>query len=214
MLESWRSGPKLNVPGRPLGCCNSSVGAPRAPEPAAQPVAEPRESRFPFSLTTGRLRDQWHGMSRTGTLGRVACFSFFPSKNLGCYGDGGLLTTDDKTLAELLGSLRVFEGEGGGAESFEAQEGFVEEGVFIRPFGSVVYLTPAFTIAILATLALVFGLVTRLGAAFGMTVLFFKGSLKTGYEDAISSELRCWRSSWRNSSWLRESARFSRPSNR
>jgi assimilatory nitrate reductase catalytic subunit len=36
-----------------------------------RPVAEPRESRFPFSLTTGRLRDQWHGMSRTGTLGRL-----------------------------------------------------------------------------------------------------------------------------------------------
>ena len=36
-----------------------------------KPVAEPRESRFPFSLTTGRLRDQWHGMSRTGTLGRL-----------------------------------------------------------------------------------------------------------------------------------------------
>ena len=36
-----------------------------------QPVAEPRESRFPFSLNTGRLRDQWHGMSRTGTLGRL-----------------------------------------------------------------------------------------------------------------------------------------------
>ncbi|GAB3498886.1 nitrate reductase [Curvibacter fontanus] len=36
-----------------------------------KPVAEPRESRFPFALTTGRLRDQWHGMSRTGTLGRL-----------------------------------------------------------------------------------------------------------------------------------------------
>ena len=36
-----------------------------------QPVAEPRESRYPFSLTTGRLRDQWHGMSRTGTIGRL-----------------------------------------------------------------------------------------------------------------------------------------------
>ncbi|MFZ2737579.1 MAG: molybdopterin-dependent oxidoreductase [Burkholderiaceae bacterium] len=35
------------------------------------PVAEPRESRYPFSLSTGRLRDQWHGMSRTGTLGRL-----------------------------------------------------------------------------------------------------------------------------------------------
>ncbi len=36
-----------------------------------QPVAEPREARYPFSLNTGRLRDQWHGMSRTGTLGRL-----------------------------------------------------------------------------------------------------------------------------------------------
>ena len=36
-----------------------------------RPLAEPRESRYPFSLTTGRLRDQWHGMTRTGTLGRL-----------------------------------------------------------------------------------------------------------------------------------------------
>jgi assimilatory nitrate reductase catalytic subunit len=38
---------------------------------AYQPVAEPREARYPFALNTGRLRDQWHGMSRTGTLGRL-----------------------------------------------------------------------------------------------------------------------------------------------
>ncbi len=36
-----------------------------------KPVSEPRDARFPFSLTTGRLRDQWHGMSRTGTLGKL-----------------------------------------------------------------------------------------------------------------------------------------------
>lgn len=36
-----------------------------------KPLSEPTESRFPFSLTTGRLRDQWHGMTRTGTLGRL-----------------------------------------------------------------------------------------------------------------------------------------------
>jgi len=36
-----------------------------------QPTAELPEGRYPFSLNTGRLRDQWHGMSRTGTLGRL-----------------------------------------------------------------------------------------------------------------------------------------------
>ncbi len=41
-----------------------------APTPY-RPVAEPRDARYPFSLNTGRLRDQWHGMSRTGTLGRL-----------------------------------------------------------------------------------------------------------------------------------------------
>lgn len=35
------------------------------------PVAEPCDARYPLALTTGRLRDQWHGMSRTGTLGRL-----------------------------------------------------------------------------------------------------------------------------------------------
>ncbi|MEW5879938.1 MAG: molybdopterin-dependent oxidoreductase [Pseudomonadota bacterium] len=36
-----------------------------------RPVAEEIDARFPLRLTTGRLRDQWHGMSRTGTLGRL-----------------------------------------------------------------------------------------------------------------------------------------------
>ena len=35
------------------------------------PLAEERVSQFPFSLTTGRLRDQWHGMTRTGNVGRL-----------------------------------------------------------------------------------------------------------------------------------------------
>jgi assimilatory nitrate reductase catalytic subunit len=36
-----------------------------------QPVAEPRDEAFPFALTTGRLRDHWHGLTRTGNLGRL-----------------------------------------------------------------------------------------------------------------------------------------------
>ena len=53
------------------GVFPTSDGRARFVANAYQPVAEPRESRFPFSLTTGRLRDQWHGMTRTGTLGRL-----------------------------------------------------------------------------------------------------------------------------------------------
>jgi assimilatory nitrate reductase catalytic subunit len=46
-------------------------GKARFVETPYRPVAEPRDARYPFALTTGRLRDQWHGMSRTGTLGRL-----------------------------------------------------------------------------------------------------------------------------------------------
>ena len=38
----------------------------------------------------------------TGTIGDIGCTSFFPSKNLGCYGDGGAIFTDDDTLGEHL----------------------------------------------------------------------------------------------------------------
>jgi assimilatory nitrate reductase catalytic subunit len=41
-----------------------------------QPVAEPVDARYPFRLSTGRLRDQWHGMSRTGTVAQL--FSHAP----------------------------------------------------------------------------------------------------------------------------------------
>jgi len=44
---------------------------------------------------------------RAGSIGRIGAFSFFPSKNLGGYGDGGMLTTDDGSLADRLAALRV-----------------------------------------------------------------------------------------------------------
>jgi len=48
----------------------------------------------------------WHGRC-TGGIGDVGCFSFYPTKNLGAFGDGGFLTTTRDDLADALRKLRV-----------------------------------------------------------------------------------------------------------
>ena len=74
-----------------------------------QPVAEPRDARFPFSLNTGRLRDQWHGMSRTGTLGRL--FGHVPEPVLHMHPQdmarAGLAEGELAEVASRHGSLRL-----------------------------------------------------------------------------------------------------------
>ena len=66
----------------------------------AKPPAEPRDARFPFSLSSGRLRDQWHGMSRTGTLGRLFGHVAAPAIDL-CTQDMARLNLADGDLVRV-----------------------------------------------------------------------------------------------------------------
>ncbi len=56
--------------------------------------------------------------AQAGTMGDLGCFSFFPSKNLGAWGDGGMMVTQDEAVADRLARLRLH----GGARQYHHDE--------------------------------------------------------------------------------------------
>lgn len=45
---------------------------------------------------------------KAGTIGDIGCFSFYPTKNLGCFGDGGMVVTNNAKIARIVRALRVY----------------------------------------------------------------------------------------------------------
>lgn len=76
-----------------------------APMDAVMRIA--RAHNLPIIEDAAQAIGSWFRGKSIGGLGTIGCFSFFPSKNLGGAGDGGMLTTNDAKVAERLRILRV-----------------------------------------------------------------------------------------------------------
>jgi dTDP-4-amino-4,6-dideoxygalactose transaminase len=70
------------------------------------PVAEIEALGVPVLEDAAQSAGSRTDAGRPGSLGTAATFSFFPSKNLGCFGDGGAITTNDPELADRVRMLR------------------------------------------------------------------------------------------------------------
>ena len=70
------------------------------------PIAEIEALGVPVLEDAAQAAGSTQGARRPGALGTAATFSFFPSKNLGCFGDGGMITTGDAQVAERARTLR------------------------------------------------------------------------------------------------------------
>jgi dTDP-3-amino-3,4,6-trideoxy-alpha-D-glucose transaminase len=70
------------------------------------PVAEIEALGVPVLEDAAQAAGSRSAAGRPGALGTAATFSFFPSKNLGCFGDGGAITTSDPDLADRARTLR------------------------------------------------------------------------------------------------------------
>lgn len=65
--------------------------------------------------------------NKVGTIGDIACFSFFPTKNLGCAGDGGMITTSNDDIATIARALRTHGSGENGQRAYNLLNNISEE---------------------------------------------------------------------------------------
>jgi dTDP-4-amino-4,6-dideoxygalactose transaminase len=74
-----------------------------------------------------------------GALGDVACFSFFPTKNLGCAGDGGMIVTSDDNIATIARALRTHGSGENGQKAYNLLNNITEEVQTVNNADDTVY---------------------------------------------------------------------------
>ena len=84
------------------------VPPPVSPPPPVVPPPAPISSAVLLGVSAGPAVTSL-GLGSDDAAGALASFSFYPTKNLGAYGDGGAILTSDAAIAERLRKLRVFQ---------------------------------------------------------------------------------------------------------
>lgn len=79
-----------------------------------------------------------YGDKKIGSIGDAACFSFFPTKNLGAFGDGGIITTNDDDIAVICRAYREHGGAQNGAKARSILQG-VEDTLDTNKTGDALY---------------------------------------------------------------------------
>ena len=82
----------------------------------------------------GKYKDK-----KIGALGDVACFSFFPTKNLGCAGDGGMIVTDNDNIAIIARALRTHGSGENGQKAYNLLNNIDEEIKSVKNTDDTVY---------------------------------------------------------------------------
>jgi dTDP-4-amino-4,6-dideoxygalactose transaminase len=82
----------------------------------------------------GKYKDR-----KIGALGDAACFSFFPTKNLGCAGDGGMIVTDDDNVATIAKALRTHGSGENGQKAYNLLNNINEEVTTVQNADDTVY---------------------------------------------------------------------------